>query len=199
MTEGTPPPSSAARTHATPAASGLTAAEWNRGPRTARARGLPHWPQWLRAIPETTRPDVLMRLFAALFLLLPGSAMVISTHRHAFMSMTSAVLSFIVVHGALHALSAWRSTSSRPIPAPLHNIDKHAAWMMLASASAPAVVQGVHPHSTSTLAVTGLAVGALCQVCSVCMTSERLRSTLLVLASALQFIAVALLSAKAAG
>lgn len=140
-----------------------------------------------------------MRLFAALFLLLPGSAMVISTHRHASASMTSAVLFFIVVHGALHALSAWRSASSRPIQAPLRNFDRNAAWMMLASALAPAVVQGVHPRSTSTLTFATLVVGALCQACSVRVTSDRLRSTLLVLASALQFIAVALLSARAAG
>lgn len=199
MTEGVSPPSSAARTHATPAASGLTAAAWNRGPRTARARGLPHWPQWLRAIPETTRPDVLMRLFAALFLLLPGSAMVISTHRHAFVSMTSAVLFFVVAHAALHALSAWRSTSSRPIPAPLRNVDRYAAWMMMASACVPMAIQGMHAQPTRTLSVVGLVIGVLCQLCSVRVTADRLRSTLLVLASALQFIAAALLSSMAAG
>lgn len=162
-------------------------------------RGLPHWPQWLRVIPATNRPNVLMRLFAVLFLLLPGSALVISTQRHAYAAMAGAVLFFVVVHGALHALSAWRSTTWRLIPVPLRNVDKHAAWLMLASALAPALIQGVLTQPTSMLAVAGLVIGGLCQLCSVRVTADRLRNVLLVLGSALQFIAAALFSSMAAG
>lgn len=140
-----------------------------------------------------------MRLFIVLFLLLPGSALVIYIQRHAHAAMASAVLCFVVAHTALHALSAWRSTSSRPIPAPLRIVDRHAAWMMMASACVPTTIQGMHAQPTSTLSVLGLVIGALCQVCSVRVTSDRLHSALLVLASALQFIAVALLSSLAVG
>lgn len=140
-----------------------------------------------------------MRLFAVLFLLLPGSALAIYTQRHAHAATTSAVLCFVVAHTALHALSAWRSTSSRPIPAPLRNVDRYAAWMMMASACVPMAIQGMHAQPTRTLSVVGLVIGVLCQVCSVRVTADRLRSTLLVLASALQFFAVALLSSMAAG
>lgn len=199
MTEGVPPPSSSARFRTMPATSGLTAAAWNRRSRADRMRGLPHWPQWLRVIPATNRPNVLMRLFAVLFLLLPGSALVISTQRHAYAAMASAVLFFVVAHGALHALSAWRSTISRLIPAPLRNVDRHTAWMMMASALAPALIQGVHAQPISMLAVAGLVIGGLCQLCSVRVTADRLRNVLLVLGSAFQFIAVALLSSMAAG
>jgi hypothetical protein len=157
-------------------------------------RALPHWPQWLRVIPATNRPDVLMRLFAVLFLLLPGSALVISTQRHAHAAMACAVVFFVVAHAALHAVSAWQSTTSRLIPAPLRYIDRHAAWAMLGSAWVPLAIQGVHAQPTSTLSVVGLVIGALCQVCSVPVTADRLRSALLVLASALQFIAVALIA-----
>src|SRR5678816_1881648 len=93
-------PSSSARSRATPATSGLTAAAWNRRSHADRARGMPHWPQWLRAIPAAKRPNALMRLFAALFLLLPGGALVVSTHRHAHAALTSAVLLFVVAHAA---------------------------------------------------------------------------------------------------
>ncbi|QII29531.1 hypothetical protein G6052_12690 [Stenotrophomonas maltophilia] len=140
-----------------------------------------------------------MRLFAVLFLLLPGSALVISTQRHAHAAMACAVLFFVVVHATLHALSAWRSTTSRPTPAALRNVDRHAAWMMLSSASAPALIQGVLTQPTSTLAVAGLVIGGLCQFCSVRVTADRLRNVLLVVGSALQFIAVALLSSMALG
>jgi len=193
--EGVPPPSSSARFRATPATSGLTAAAWNRRSHADRARGLPHWPQWLRAIPAAKRPNALMRLFAALFLLLPGGALVVSTHRHAHATLTSAVLLFVVAHAALHALSAWRSTTERTLPAPMRTVDRHAAWMMLASAWVPLAIQRVHVQPISTLAVAGLVIGTVCQLCSLRMTSDRLRSTLLVLASALQFITVALVIA----
>lgn len=195
MTEGVPPPSSSSRSRTTPATSGLTAAAWNRRSHADRARGLPHWPQWLRAIPTAKRPNVLMRLFAALFLLLPGSALVVSTHRHAHAALTSAVLLFVVAHAVLHALSAWRSTTARTLPAALRNMDTHAAWMMLASAWVPLVIHRVHAQPTSTLAAAGLVIGTLCQLCSLRMTSDRLRSALLVLGSALQFVAVALVIA----
>jgi len=136
-----------------------------------------------------------MRLFAALFLLLPGSALVASTHRHAHAALTSAVLLFVVAHAALHALSAWRSTTERTLPAPMRTVDRHAAWMMLASAWVPLVIHRVHAQPTSTLAAAGLVIGTLCQLCSLRMTSDRLRSALLVLGSALQFVAVALVIA----
>ncbi|MCO7468717.1 hypothetical protein NJG16_01375 [Stenotrophomonas maltophilia] len=199
MTEGVPPPAPSARFRATPATSGLTAAAWNRRSRADRTRALPHWPRWLRVIPAANRPDVLMRLFAVLLLLLPGSALVISTQRHAHAAMASAVLFFVVAHAALHALSAWRSTTSRLLPVPLRYIDRNAAWTMLASALAPALIQGVLTQPTSTLSVVGLVIGALCQLCSVRVAADRLRNVLLVLGSALQFIAVALLSSMAAG
>ena len=199
MTEGVPPPAPSARFRATPATSGLTAAAWNRHSRADRTRALPHWPRWLRVIPAANRPDVLMRLFAVLFLLLPGGALVISTQRHAHAAMASAVLFFVVAHAALHALSAWRSTTSRLLPLPLRYIDRHAAWTMLASALAPALIQGVLTQPTSTLSVVGLVIGALCQLCSVRVAADRLRNVLLVLGSALQFIAAALLSSMAAG
>ncbi|XFC39494.1 hypothetical protein ACEF39_002519 [Stenotrophomonas indicatrix] len=134
-----------------------------------------------------------------LFLLLPGSALVISTQRHAHAAMAGAVLFFVVVHGALHALSAWRSSTSRLLPAPLRYIDRHAALAMLGSAWVPLAMQGVHAQTTSTLSVVGLVIGGLCQLCSVRVTADRLRNVLLVLGSALQFIAVALLSSMAAG
>lgn len=140
-----------------------------------------------------------MRLFAVLFLLLPGSALVITTQRHAHAAMASAVLFFVVAHAALHALSAWRSTTSRLLPTPLRYIDRHSAWAMLGSAWVPLAIQGVHTQPTSTLSVVGLVIGALCQFCSVRVAADRLRNVLLVLASALQFIAVALLSAMASG
>jgi phosphotransferase system glucose/maltose/N-acetylglucosamine-specific IIC component len=199
VTEGVPPSSSSARFRATPATSGLTAAAWNRRSRADRMRALPHWPQWLRVIPATNRPDVLMRLFAVLFLLLPGGALVISTQRHAHAAMASAVLFFVVAHAALHALSAWRATTSRLLPAPLRYIDRHSAWAMLGSAWVPLAIQGVHTQPTSTLSIVGLVIGGLCQLCSVRVTADRLRNVLLVLGSALQFIAVALLSSMAVG
>ncbi|MDV3514662.1 MULTISPECIES: hypothetical protein [unclassified Stenotrophomonas] len=136
-----------------------------------------------------------MRLFAALFLLLPGGALVVSTHRHAHAALTSAVLLFVVAHAALHALSAWRSTTARTVPAALRNMDRHAAWMMLASAWVLLVIHRVHAQPTSTVAVAGLVIGTLCQLCSMRVTSNRLRSALLVLGSALQFVAVALVIA----
>lgn len=140
-----------------------------------------------------------MRLFAVLFLLLPGSALVISTQRHAHAAIASAVLFFVVAHAALHALSAWRSTTSRLLPVPLRYIDRHAAWTMLGSAWVPLAIQGVHMQPNSTLSIVGLVIGALCQLCSVRVAADRLRNVLLALGSALQFIAVALLSAMASG
>ncbi|CAH0229045.1 hypothetical protein [Stenotrophomonas lactitubi] len=140
-----------------------------------------------------------MRVFAVLFLLLPGAALVISTQRHAHAAMASAVLFFVVAHAALHALSAWQSTTSRLIPVPLRYIDRHAAWAMLGSAWIPLAIQGVHAQPTSMLAVAGLVIGGLCHLCSVRVTANRLRNVLLVVGSALQFIAVALLSSMAVG
>lgn len=67
--------------------------------------------------------------------------------------------------------------------------------MMLASAWVPLAIHRVHAQPTSTLAVAGLVIGTLCQLCSMRVTSNRLRSALLVLGSALQFVAVALVIA----
>jgi hypothetical protein len=55
-------------------------------------------------IPERERAGVLIRLFAALFLLLPGLALVASAYRHAHPT-TTAVVVFVVVHAALHMLA----------------------------------------------------------------------------------------------
>lgn len=196
VTQGAPPPSSSTRTVPTRNSPGLTAAAWNRRPRNGRAPGLQHWPRWLRSVPDTERAGVLMRLFGALFLLLPGIALAASTYRHASTAAAVAVLLFVAVHAALHGLAAWRAATSRPTPPLLRALDGHAAGIMIASALLIAIGAGMAKLPAPTL--FWLVAGAASQLCSARMPGQRLRSALLVLGSALQFIAVALLALLAA-
>ncbi len=197
VTQGAPPPSSSTRTVPPRNSPGLTAAAWNRRPRAGRALGLEHWPHWLRAVPEAERAGVLMRLFGALFLLLPGIALVTSTYRHASATAAAGVFLFVAVHAALHGLAAWRAATSRPIPPLLRALDGHAAGVMIASALLTAIGAGMTKVPVSTF--FWLLAGAASQFCGARMAGHRLRNVLLVLGSALQFIAVALLALLAAG
>jgi len=174
----------------------LTAAAWNRRPRTGRAPGLQHWPRWLRTVPDIERAGVLMRLFGALFLLLPGLALVASTYRHASTAMATAVLLFVAVHAALHGLAAWRAATPHPTPPLLRVLDGHAAGIMIASALLITIGAGMAKLQASTF--LWLLAGAAIQLCTARIAGHRLRNALLVLGSALQFIAVALLALHAA-
>lgn len=192
MTTGAPPPSSSTRTVPPRNSPALTAAAWNRRPRTGRAPGLQHWPRWLRTVPDIERPGVLMRLFGAFFLLLPGVALADSTYRHASTAAAAAVLLFVAVHAALHGLAAWRAATSRPTPPLLRVLDGHAAGIMIASALLIAIGAGMTNLSAPTF--FWLVAGAASQLCGARMPGYRLRNALLVVGSVLQFIAVALLA-----
>ncbi len=196
VTQGAPPPSSSRRTVPPRSSPGLTAAAWNRRPRDGRAPGLQHWPRWLRAVPDTERAGVLIRLFGALFLLLPGIALAASTYRHASTAAAAAVLLFVGLHAALHGLAAWRAATSRPTPPLLRVLDGHAAGIMIASALLITIVAGMTNLPAPTF--FWLVAGAASQLCGARMAGHRLRNALLVLGSALQFIAVALLALLAA-
>lgn len=254
MSQAAPPPPSPPlpRVRSVAAASALTAAAWNR--QRPPRRGLAHWPRWLRSIPENARAAVLVRVFAALFLLLPGGALVYASGPHLHAGLLVAVLVFVTTHGLLHALAVWRHLASRPLPPPLRRIDANAAWLLLAAALVPvalraadawpkvewamaataacllvamrqptqpgraplrsalqmvAIVLLLGPTALLCLslppaALAWLLAGACCQMASLMlqlrfhgMHSEVLRHSLLVLGSALQFIAVALISAPA--
>lgn len=196
VTQGAPPPSSSRRTVPPRSSPGLTAAAWNRRPRDGRAPGLQHWPRWLRAVPDTERAGVLIRLFGALFLLLPGIALAASTYRHASTAAAAAVLLFVGLHAALHGLAAWRAATSRPTPPLLRVLDGHAAGIMIASALMITIGAGMTKLPGPMF--SWLVAGAASQLCGARMPGHRLRNTLLVLGSALQFIAVALLALLAA-
>lgn len=196
VTQGVPPPSSSTRTVPPRNSPGLTAAAWNRHPRTGRALGMEHWPHWLRAVPETERAGVLMRLFGALFLLLPGIALAASTYRHASAVAAAAVLLFVAVHAALHGLAAWRAATSRPMPPLLCVLDGHATGIMIASALLISIGAGMTKLPVP--AFFWLLAGAVSQLLAARLAGHRLRNALLVLGSALQFIAVALLALPAA-
>ena len=192
VTQGASPPPTSTRAPPSPNAPGLTAAAWNRRAHASRARGLEHWPRWLRMIPERERVDVLIRLFPALFLLLPGTALVASAHRHAHAATTAVVL-FVVVHAALHTLAVWRGAASRPVPQLLRTLHTHEAAVMLAATARVIVVSGV-AAGLSTTVCSVLLAGALCQLLSLRTAAQRLRHVLLALGSLLQFIAMALLT-----
>ncbi|WP_414492817.1 hypothetical protein [Stenotrophomonas maltophilia] len=190
VTQGAPPPSSSTRTVPPPNSPDVTAAAWNRRPCNGRAIGLEHWPRWLRAIPEVERAGVLMRLFGALFLLLPGVALVASTYRHAGAAAAVAVFLFVTVHAALHGLAAWRAATTCPTPPILRFLDGHAAGVMISSALLIAIGAGMTKLPVSPL--FWLLAGTVSQLFGARMAGQRLRNALLVLGSALQFIAVAL-------
>lgn len=196
MTQGAPPPSSSTRTVPPRNSPALTAAAWNRRPRTGRAPGLQHWPRWLRTVPDIERAGVLMRLFGALFLLLPGLALVASTYRHASTAAAAAVFLFVAVHAALHGLVAWRAATPHPTPPLLRALDGRAAGITIASALLITIGAGMAQLHASTF--LWLLAGAGIQLCAARIAGHRLRNALLVLGSALQFIAVALLALHAA-
>ncbi|PJL04630.1 MULTISPECIES: hypothetical protein [Stenotrophomonas] len=137
-----------------------------------------------------------MRLFGALFLLLPGIALVASTYRHASAAAAAAVLLFVAVHAALHGLAAWRAATSRPMSPLLRALDDHAAGTMIASALLIAIGAGMTKLPVPTF--FWLLAGAVSQLFGARLSGHRLRNALLVLGSALQFIAVALLALLAA-
>jgi hypothetical protein len=139
---------------------------------------------------------MLLRLFGALFLLLPGIALVASTYRHTSAAATAAVLLFVAVHAALHGLAAWRAATSRPTPPLLRVLDSHAAGAMIASALPIAIGAGMTKLPVATF--FWLLAGAASQLCGARLASHRLRNALLVLGSGLQFIAAALLALPAA-
>jgi len=196
VTQGAPPPSSSTRTVPPRNSPALTAAAWNRRPRTGRAPGLQHWPRWLRTVPDIERAGVLMRLFGALFLLLPGLALVASTYRHASTAAAAAVFLFVAVHAALHGLVAWRAATPHPTPPLLRALDGRAAGITIASALLITIGAGMAQLHASTF--LWLLAGAGIQLCAARIAGHRLRNALLVLGSALQFIAVALLALHAA-
>lgn len=196
VTQGAPPPSPSARTVPPRNSPGLTAAAWNRRPHNVRAPGLQHWPLWLRTVPDIERTGVLMRLFGALFLLLPGIALVASAYRHASTAVATAVLLFVAVHAALHGLAAWRAATPHPTPPLLRALDGHAAGIMIASALLIAIGAGMAKLHASTF--PWLLASAAIQLCAARIAGHRLRNALLVLGSALQFIAVTLLALHAA-
>ena len=137
-----------------------------------------------------------MRLFGALFLLLPGIALVASTYRHASAAAAAAVLLFVAVHAALHGLAAWRAATSRPMSPLLRALDGHAAGTMIASALLIAIGAGMTKLPVPTF--FWLLAGVVSQLFAARLAGHRLRNALLVLGSALQFIAVALLTLLAA-
>ncbi|WP_260678226.1 hypothetical protein [Stenotrophomonas maltophilia] len=139
---------------------------------------------------------MLIRLFGALFLLLPGVALAASTYRHASTAAAAAVLLFVGLHAALHGLAAWRAATSRPTPPLLRVLDGHAAGIMIASALMITIGAGMTKLPGPMF--SWLVAGAASQLCGARMPGHRLRNTLLVLGSALQFIAVALLALLAA-
>lgn len=134
MTQGTHPPHAphSPRCPSTPAPPVLTAAAWNPQP-AHRRTGLPHWPRWLRAIDERQRTKVLIRLSAALFMALPGTALACFVAVHWRVAAMLAVLLFVVPHAVLHALSAWRQSCPAELPAWLHRLDRSAPALMLAA------------------------------------------------------------------
>lgn len=139
-----------------------------------------------------------MRLFAALFLLLPGAALVASTYRHSHAMIAAVVLLFVLLHAMLHALAAWRAAAPRPLPRVLRRVCAQRSGVMLA---ATLLLLAMAPlgAKVTLAAITWLLLGGLCQVCGLRAASNGASDTLLVLGSALQFIAAALLSATATG
>lgn len=147
-------------------------------------------------IPERERASVLIRLFAALFLLLPGLALVASAYRHAHATATAVVV-FVAVHAALHMLAVWRGAALRPVPPLLRTLDTHAAAVMLAATLM--IIAIIAAAATLPVAACAmLLVGALCQLSTLPTLAQRLRHVLLALGSMLQFIAMALLTQGAA-
>lgn len=191
VTQGAHPPSSSTRTPPPGSTSSLTAAAWNHRTRTWRRRGGKHWPHWLQIPAEPERVDALIRLAGALFLLLPGMALVAATFRQA-LGTAAVVVQFVTVHAGLHMLAVWREAASRPIPSIPRVLDVRAAGIMLAVTLPVFVLGAIGPRPLSTSA--WLLAGAMCQLCSLLRVSQRLRHVLLAIGSVLQFIAVALLA-----
>ncbi len=113
------PPKNTPRSEPGTAATSLTVAAWNRHPQPRRLRGLAHWPRWLRDLPEPARPIALARLFGALFMALPGAALVVFVALHAGAALAAATLLLVATHATLHAMAAWsqaRTAMSSPWP-----------------------------------------------------------------------------------
>lgn len=143
-------------------------------------------------IPERERAGVLIRLFATLFLLLPGLALVASTYRHGYAT-AIAVVAFIAMHATVHVLAAWRRAASRPAPPLLRALDAHAATVMLATSLLTIAISATAARLPTT-ACAALLAGAFLQLWSLRTAAQRLRHALLALGSMLQFIAMALLT-----
>lgn len=113
------PPKNTPRSEPGAAATSLTVAAWNRHPQPRRLRGLAHWPRRLRDLPEPARPIALARLFGALFMALPGGALVVFVALHAGAALAAATLLLVATHATLHATAAWsqaRTGTSSPWP-----------------------------------------------------------------------------------
>ncbi|MDT3470042.1 hypothetical protein [Stenotrophomonas maltophilia] len=135
--------------------------------------------------------DALIRLAGALFLLLPGMALVAATFRQA-LGTAAAIVLFVTPHAGLHMLAVWREAASRPFPSIPRALDARAAGMMLAVTLPVFAISATGPRPLITSA--WLLAGAMCQLCSLRRVSQRLRHVLLALGSVLQFIAVTLLA-----
>jgi len=123
-----PPPRSTHQVGARPSAPSLTAAAWNR---RADSNGLAHWPRWLRGLPETARPIVLVRLFGALFMALPGLALVIFAALHAGTALAVATLLLVATHATLHAVAARAEARGEMPGARAQLLDPHAPPLLL--------------------------------------------------------------------
>lgn len=192
MHQAAPPPRPSATpcSDAAPAASTLTAAAWNRRPASRGLRGLAHWPQWLRTLPEPARPAVLTRLFGALFMALPGLALVLFAASHDGITLASAALLLASVHGLLHAQSAW--LLARPVTAPSwrHTLDDHAPGLLACSALLPLALRASVLANTLLCAATVAVLAAI--ITTVRPTQRRRRRPLQVAAAALLLMVLVL-------
>lgn len=123
-----PPPRSTHQVGASSSAPSLTAAAWNR---RAASNGLAHWPRWLRALPVPARPIVLVRLFATLFMALPGLALVIFAALHAGAALAVATLLLVATHATLHAAAARAEARGEMPGARAQLLDAHAPALLL--------------------------------------------------------------------
>lgn len=128
------PPRSTHPTGAPANAPSLTGAAWNRRP---ASHGLAHWPRWLRALPETARPIVLLRLFGALLMALPGLALVSFVALHAGAALAAATLLLVATHAALHATAAWATARSEVNDARTQLLDDLAPMLFSAASLLP--------------------------------------------------------------
>ena len=131
-----PPPRSTHQVGASSSAPSLTAAVWNR---RAASNGLAHWPGWLRGLPEAARPITLVRLFGALFMALPGLALVIFAALHAGTWLAVATLLLVATHATLHAVAARAEARGARPGARAQLLDAHAPALLLWTSLLPFV------------------------------------------------------------